>query len=736
MATRPSALAEKKSPRRRITAIFGIILGIVIYALAVDVTGVSLDEITSDTRQAQLVRIIRSLARPELVTYDFEDDNTDVEFFIPCGDEGPATEGGVTVTPGCGEGGDTVTVSGTGFDAFVEGRIQFIPDSEFDVSLPLTLFQADENGEFSEEVELPDRPSDIAQIIRVQVPNRLGSWGDRQEVWTDTNENGIRDDGIVTADGLTVAVEGISPDVPAAALLNAVNQVVEFVTTGESVVAVDGPANGLPAVPIDEVTGDVRIVDITTEGNSTSVTVEASEGTDLSSWRVAIYEGTTGAVLGTEPMGDQIELSPRVSEQAELTLEKIIATVFLALVATTAGLTVALPLSFVAARNLMKDVSTTVVGLGFGLIAIPIGVFAGLSYIDFQRWVLADLLSNNAVRLLMIVGGGIVTYFLARQIFFGAELRSTTIRTARSIATVVSTTLALEGLFALLTAGGDALESSFGAFGFVPALFATIGEVGTVLLPFVVALMGASIVLGVARRLAFWLITTLSPGLRAVVGYLSMAVAGAVVAALIGWFIDWLYQIANPTATRLIPALVGAVLGLVLAWFGRRRGEVKIGLTIYYIARTIFNTLRSIEPLVMVIVFVVWVGFGEFAGSLALALHTAAALAKLYSEQVESISDGPLEAVKATGANRLQSIIYAVVPQIVPPYIAFTMYRWDINVRMSTILGFAGGGGIGFLLNQNVQLGDYRAASVQMLAIAIVVATMDYLSSRLRQRFT
>lgn len=130
------------------------------------------------------------------------------------------------------------------------------------------------------------------------------------------------------------------------------------------------------------------------------------------------------------------------------------------------------------------------------------------------------------------------------------------------------------------------------------------------------------------------------------------------------------------------------------------------------------------------------VRFGEFAGSIALAIHTAAALAKLYSEQVESIAEGPLEAVRATGATRLQSTIYAVVPQIVPPYIAFTMYRWDINVRMSTILGFAGGGGIGFLLQQNVQLGQYRAAAVQMLAITIVVASMDYASSRLRRRFT
>jgi len=128
------------------------------------------------------------------------------------------------------------------------------------------------------------------------------------------------------------------------------------------------------------------------------------------------------------------------------------------------------------------------------------------------------------------------------------------------------------------------------------------------------------------------------------------------------------------------------------------------------------------------------VGIGPFAGVLALSLHTVAALAKLYSEQVESIMEGPIEAISATGASRLQTIMYAVIPQIIPPYISFTMYRWDINVRMSTIIGFAGGGGIGFLLYQNINLLNYRAASAQMLAIAIVVASMDYLSAKLRER--
>ncbi|MFZ0013570.1 MAG: hypothetical protein WAL25_05580, partial [Acidimicrobiia bacterium] len=214
-------MADPKKGRRRLWLILGIVAGIVIYGLAVERTGVSLDEITSESRQNQLVRIIRALAQPELVTYDFEDDNTDIEFFIPCQDAPEAlTQGGVSIDADCGDPEDIVTVSGTGFEPFVRGRIQFIPDSEFAVNLPLGNFEADENGEFVNEIELPERPSDSPQTLRVQVPNRLGTWGDRREVWTDTNENGVQDLGVIEADGLTVIAEGVSTEVPAVALLD------------------------------------------------------------------------------------------------------------------------------------------------------------------------------------------------------------------------------------------------------------------------------------------------------------------------------------------------------------------------------------------------------------------------------------------------------------------------------------------------------------------------------------
>ena len=159
-----------------------------------------------------------------------------------------------------------------------------------------------------------------------------------------------------------------------------------------------------------------------------------------------------------------------------------------------------------------------------------------------------------------------------------------------------------------------------------------------------------------------------------------------------------------------------------------------VGTLVYYGVRTILNILRAIEPLIMAIIFAVWVGIGPFAGVLALAVHSVASLGKLYSEAIENIDPGPIEAVTATGANPLQVIVYAVIPQIVPPYVSFTIYRWDINVRMSTVIGFVGGGGIGFVLQQWINLFRYRQAGTAVWAIAIVVAVMDYASARVRER--
>ncbi len=156
---------------------------------------------------------------------------------------------------------------------------------------------------------------------------------------------------------------------------------------------------------------------------------------------------------------------------------------------------------------------------------------------------------------------------------------------------------------------------------------------------------------------------------------------------------------------------------------------------IYYLTRTIMNIVRSIEPMIWAIIALIVVGLGPFAGILALTIHSVAALGKLYSEAIESIDPGPIEAIQATGATGLQTIMYAVVPQMIPPFVSFSIYRWDINVRMSTIIGMVGGGGIGFLLIQYMRLLDYRSAGVAVWFIAITVAILDNVSAEIRKRF-
>ncbi|MBI5839867.1 MAG: phosphonate ABC transporter, permease protein PhnE [Chloroflexi bacterium] len=163
-------------------------------------------------------------------------------------------------------------------------------------------------------------------------------------------------------------------------------------------------------------------------------------------------------------------------------------------------------------------------------------------------------------------------------------------------------------------------------------------------------------------------------------------------------------------------------------------GGNPITYVIYVAVRTLLNILRSIEAIIVAIVFVVIVGLGPFAGMLALALHSVAALGKLYSEVIEGIDPGPIEAIRATGANWVQTVRYAVIPQIVPPFTAFTIYRWDINVRSATIIGFVGGGGLGFLLVELIRVNNMRGVSAVFIAIAVVVIVLDYFSAKLRER--
>ncbi len=430
---------------------------------------------------------------------------------------------------------------------------------------------------------------------------------------------------------------------------------------------------------------------------------------------------------------------PRFTETARITWEKMIETVFLALLATTLGTLLAVPLSFIAARNLMKPVRSPLASIALSLLGWPIGILIGYLFVDRIGQISASM-DGLLINLTSVIVAPLV-FSLAFHWAMPQEetiIPSTSLRVVRLLVLFIAVLVGLFWFFQLagLTANISLrIREALGPAGFLATFLFQIGDILRVTTPAMGALVGGGVLGSMLGRIGQRATERGSEAGVKIINLITSAAAGAVLFGLLGLLIEWLYQIGRPAYTTHGPILIGAGLGLLLALFTKAKDTLPIGLVIYTFTRGILNTLRSVEAIIMAIVFVIAVGIGPFAGVMALGLHTIVSLAKLYSEQVESISPGPLEAVQATGANRLQTIIYAVIPQIVPSYISYTMYRWDINVRMSTILGIVGGGGIGFVLIQNIGLSNYRAASAQMVAIAIVVSMMDYISSVIREKY-
>lgn len=158
-----------------------------------------------------------------------------------------------------------------------------------------------------------------------------------------------------------------------------------------------------------------------------------------------------------------------------------------------------------------------------------------------------------------------------------------------------------------------------------------------------------------------------------------------------------------------------------------------LSLIVYLGLRLLMNVSRSIEALIWAIIFSVWVGIGPFAGMLALMVHSIASLVKQYSEIIESVDEKLIESIQSTGANRIQVIWYAIVPQVILPFISFTIYRWDINIRMATIIGLVGGGGIGTMFLQYSGQAMWPEVGTIVFVIALAVWAMDALSAQIRE---
>jgi len=195
-------------------------------------------------------------------------------------------------------------------------------------------------------------------------------------------------------------------------------------------------------------------------------------------------------------------------------------------------------------------------------------------------------------------------------------------------------------------------------------------------------------------------------------------------------------QMMTTIFQALVATTLGGLLAIPFSFLAARNllGRSPVSQLIYYATRGVFNILRSIEALLYVAIFVFWVGIGAFAGMLSLAITTFALLGKLFSEAIENIDTGPLEAITASGATPLQVAMYGIMPQIIPPFISYLVYQWDINIRVSTIVGFAGGGGVGLLLNNYFGMLQYHKAGTVVALIVIVVTVMDLASAKVRER--
>jgi phosphonate transport system permease protein len=153
---------------------------------------------------------------------------------------------------------------------------------------------------------------------------------------------------------------------------------------------------------------------------------------------------------------------------------------------------------------------------------------------------------------------------------------------------------------------------------------------------------------------------------------------------------------------------------------------------LFWSARLVLNILRSIPELVWVLICILAVGIGPFAGTIALGLHTAGVLGKLYAETMEEVPIRPVEALRSLGARPLQLLFWAIWPQARPLLSSYTVLRWEMNLRASTILGLVGGGGLGQLIYNNVQLGFYTRLSTLIGLIYALVLVSDWIGERLR----
>ena len=183
-------------------------------------------------------------------------------------------------------------------------------------------------------------------------------------------------------------------------------------------------------------------------------------------------------------------------------------------------------------------------------------------------------------------------------------------------------------------------------------------------------------------------------------------------------------------------AVWGTLLAIVFSVpFGLMSASNIVPAAVYQPVRRVMDSARAINEMIFAMLFIAAVGLGPMAGILALFVHTTGTLSKLFSEAVEAIDPRPVEGIRATGANVLEDIVYGVIPQVLPLWISYSLYRFEANVRSASVVGMVGAGGIGMLLWDAIRGFQYGATAAMLIVIIITVSLVDLGSSVLRKSF-
>ncbi|MFW5691171.1 MAG: ABC transporter permease subunit [Chloroflexota bacterium] len=747
---------ETRNALLRLLIALAIVIGFVIYSYGWTVTDIDLTKPQEGQRQENLQRSLRELFAPRLFQQDREQRDLAADFLMDCETgEAPAQqepregEPSIVIEPTCASSGDEVYIEVRNFVPLAETRIRWIPPGDAQsrsreiLELEREDFVLDRNGDFSGTIIVPRISGTSGQINQIAARALIAVGPVR---FSDTTDDVIA----AMVETIFMALVATTIAIPIAAMLSflAARNLMRPIRLplGSMLVAVIAlPVGWLLGVEVlarlgeavISIGSDVAATFIDAVDPDEAVTLDGGDGLNIVLTYLLPFIALIATVVAlrlARALAEQFQISETgYGEIIRGVLNQIV--ILLGLIMFIASLGGMGLLGGEQIKHIGESMAVTVADDAIYTFDIwlrnllPDGIRA--------IGILIDTL-GSLIELLFPLIAGLMTAFVLAGIF--TSLTRSPLRRMRGVPNIV-----LGGVLGAL--GGWMLLALMGYIGRSAALLGLLG-------PIVGAILGGQLLVLIYMR-------TVAPapnagGVRTVRDNIIRTVlfwVGAAVTFVLAF--DWL-NVGRALIDGTLPpvadvdvlglftvpryvwnnGLIGLLLGGLNGLLAGVNGSFPLGSSLYNISRTTLNSVRSVEPLIMGLIFVIWVGIGPFAGVLALTLHSIAALGKLYSEQVENIDPGPVEALQSTGANRLQTIVYAVVPQIVPPYIAFTMYRWDINVRMSTIIGFVGGGGIGLLLQQQINLLQYRDAGVAVLAIAIVVSILDYTSAYIRERLT